>query len=56
MTREEAITALRIEANPNNWDIEKTHSEADKILCELLTDLGYADVVAEWEKVEKWYA
>jgi hypothetical protein len=25
-------------------------------LCRLLTELGYADVVAEWEKVDKWYA
>jgi hypothetical protein len=54
MTREEAIARLR------EWhdvhDYERAHSEADKVLCDLLTALGYADVVAEWEQVGKWYA
>lgn len=37
-------------------DIELAHSEADKVLCNLLVSLGYADVVEEWRKVRKWYA
>lgn len=54
MTREEAIKQLR--AIPPGHDIEAEHVEADSILCRLLIALGYADVVAEWEKVDKWYA
>lgn len=54
MTREQAIEKLKAEQGPG--DYENSHSNADWILCELLTALGYADVVAEWEKVGKWYA
>ena len=32
------------------------HAVAEDILCELLRNLGYADVVEEWDKVERWYA
>lgn len=54
MTREEAIAAL--EDADDEYDIEEGHGRADDILCELLTTLGYADVVAAWQKVDKWYA
>ncbi len=37
-------------------DRETAHEEADKILCELLIELGYKDVVYEWGEVSKWYA
>ena len=39
-----------------NMDLEVAHREADKLLCDLLMDLGYTDVVEAWDKVEKWYA
>jgi len=32
------------------------HVVADKLLCELLTRLGYKSVVKAYEKVFKWYA
>ena len=35
---------------------EDWHIEADKILCELLDELGYHDFVEAFEKVPKWYA
>ena len=37
-------------------DIERAHSEADAILCELLEKLGYVEVVQAWTKIPKWYA
>lgn len=37
-------------------DIERDHKTADFHLCELLKQLGYVDVVAAWEKIEKFYA
>lgn len=37
-------------------DPEAAHSEADNILCELLIELGYAEIIEEWKKVAKWYA
>lgn len=54
MTREQAIKRLRKEQKSN--DTEAAHCEADDILCELLTALGYQDVVEEFKKVRKWYA
>jgi hypothetical protein len=37
-------------------DIEINHCEADDILCDLLNDLGYTELVNEFKKLEKWYA
>ena len=54
MTREEAIAEL-IECQ-NNLDTEATHGIADGVLCRLLDALGYGDVVAEYDKVDKWFA
>ena len=54
MTREEAIMKLR--QYQSNDDTEGAHIDADGVLTDLLTALGYQDVVAEWEKVDKWYA
>ena len=54
MTREEAIK--RLMALVESGDVEASHIEADDILCALLRSLGYEDVVAAWDDVEKWYA
>jgi hypothetical protein len=54
MTHSEALAEL-VECQQNE-DEENAHLLADEILCKLLAHLGYADVVAEWEKVTKWYA
>ena len=54
MSEEQAIQKLKdVQQNP---DIEAAHGQADDILCQLLISLGYADVVAEYRKVRKWYA
>jgi len=37
-------------------DTEEAHVIADRVLCDLLSELGYRDVVTEYEKVGKWYA
>lgn len=49
-----AIEMLKLEQQ--NDDTETAHSNADEILCTLLEELGYAEVVAEYRKVSKWYA
>lgn len=54
MSRETAIKELReCEASDNP---EEAHGTADDILCQLLTALGYEDVVLEYSMVTKWYA
>ena len=37
-------------------DTEMDHSNADGIICSLLEELGYKDVVEEYDKVDKWFA
>lgn len=55
MNREQAIIALK-EYRQAGPDAESWHLRADEVLCELLTTLGYKDVVEEWKKVDRWYA
>lgn len=52
--RKEAIRKL--EECCLNEDVEVAHHDADDVLCDLLTPLGYADVVGVWGLVDKWYA
>lgn len=54
MTREEAVAEL-IECQKNG-DTEMAHGIADGVLCRLLAALGYGDVVAEYDKVDKWFS
>ncbi|NNG05213.1 MAG: hypothetical protein HKM95_14110 [Inquilinus sp.] len=36
-------------------DLEQAHIDADKVLCDLLTALGFGSVVAEFEAIDKYY-
>ena len=45
-----------LKTQQESHDREHAHTTADDILCELLLDLGYKDVVEEYEKIDKWYA
>lgn len=54
MTKEEALAKL-LECQKND-DTEMAHSDADDVLCVLLNEFGYGDVVAEYHKVSKWFA
>ncbi len=53
MTRNEAIDELR--EIQEIGDLKVGHRMADDVLCRLLHFLGYSDVVAEYNKVGKWY-
>lgn len=57
MDREAALGRLReIHARRDGHDQEADHIMDDKILCDLLTALGYGDVVEAWGEIDKWYA
>jgi phosphomannomutase len=49
-------TVKELRAQVSNDDTECAHGNADSILCDLLEKLGYTEVVAEYNKVDKWYA
>lgn len=55
MTKTEIKKKL-ITLQKNGGDIEQNHQEADKILCDFLIEIGYSDIVKEYNKIEKWYA
>jgi hypothetical protein len=48
MTKEQSIQMLRALQEKED---KAAHEKADTILCDFLTALGYADVVAEYDKV-----
>lgn len=54
MTREEALEELKVIAK--DTDTEVAHVDADDVLCQLLSDLGYNDVVMAYRQIGKWYA
>jgi hypothetical protein len=54
MTEEDAVKKLM--DCQENGDTEGAHVDADNVLCDLLDDLGYSSVVAEYRKVRKWFA
>ena len=56
MTKEQALKEMKECAASSAGDAEGWHHRADEVLCEFLNSLGHGDLVAEWEKVEKWYA
>ena len=43
-------------ANAPHGDIETIHEDADKLLCEVLTQLGYGAGVALFRAMNKWYS
>lgn len=47
---EERLEELQLLGN-----LEQAHIDADKVLCELLIALGFKDVVAEFEAIDKYY-
>jgi hypothetical protein len=56
MTDEEAAERL-IEIGKNHiHDEEAAHWLADKLLVEILTDLGYTKTVEIYDDIPKWYA
>lgn len=50
----EAIAKLKALQADN--DTEVAHIRADDVLVALLSELGFDDVVSEYDKIEKWYA
>jgi hypothetical protein len=37
-------------------DQETAHVEADRILCQLLKELGFKKLVKKYQDIPKWYA
>ena len=37
-------------------DCESSHIQADKLMCSLLTELGYGEGIEIFKNADKWYA
>lgn len=37
-------------------DVEASHADADRLLANLVKELGYDETAAAWQAVDKWYA
>lgn len=53
---EMAAAAMRRIAADYGGDPEAAHGCADDLLCETLCELGYGEMVEEFNKIHKWYA
>ncbi len=42
--------------NPAEYDEEIAHCDADKLMCDLLRQIGYGEGIDIFEKSDKWYA
>ena len=56
MNEKEATKAMRKLSRDVEDDLEKSHYEADHILCEFLRSLGYIKLADAYDDVGKWYA
>ena len=54
--RDEILDDLKYLHADVYMDFEDGHQRADNILCEVLIELGYSDIVNAWEGVGKWYS
>lgn len=48
--------ARRMQILVDNDDIERRHEDADALMCEVLTSLGYDEGVKSFVEMSKWYA
>lgn len=39
-----------------DMDTEMRHIKMDQLMCQVLTDLGYAEGVKVFKEADKWYA
>ena len=54
--RDKVIEDLKHAIDVSQFDPEAAHVNADKALTDFLEALGHLEVVALYEKVEKWFA
>lgn len=56
LSPEDAVRELAVIAKLYAADPEAGHVEADRVLCRVVRYFGRGDVVAAWDKVDRWYA
>lgn len=55
----EFLVALRIlasKAEDNTSEPEYDHIKADQLICKMLEQMGYRDIVEMYNRIPKWYS
>lgn len=50
------VTEMSILADESEKDTELSHIYADRLLCDILKEIGLSKVVEEFDRCEKWYS
>lgn len=53
---EEKYLPLMLEAKSKEGDREMAHYDADIVLCGLLKELGFVQLIDVYNSIAKWYA
>lgn len=57
LTKEELENYLaKLKEYAESDDPEDAHCGADRVLCEIVSKLGYQEIINAWKEVPKWYA
>ena len=56
MTPEEFKLKMQTILTEYGNNIESSHYAMDKLMCEVLSDLGYEEGVKVFENTERWYS
>ena len=54
--KDKYLTRIIEIATEYGWDEDVAHKKMDDLLCELLTELGFDEIVKVFEAQSKWYA
>ncbi len=54
--REEYREKLQKIIEDAQGDVERQHAEADNLLCDLLTEMGFGSLVDDYRDIKKWFA
>lgn len=55
MTPEQFYTQMRAIQLDEDLSNDDQHERMDKLMCQLLSDLGYTDGIEIFKNTEKWY-
>lgn len=55
-TPKNAVEEYERIAENGHWDEERVHGELDDLLCDILVQHGYDELVKKYNDTPKWYA
>ena len=50
------VTEMAVLADESEKNTELSHIYADRLLCDILKEIGLSEVAEEFERCKKWYS